>query len=210
MGGVGVVLLIACNNLASFLLARGITRKKEIAVRLVLGASRWRLVQQLLTENLVIALLGGTLGFLLALWTKGLLAKFTPNIDVPLVIDLSLDYRVFGFSFIVTLLTTVAFGLAPALQATKADANQCLKEADQSQTVGKKRARLRNWLMIGQVAVSLVLLMCASIFLSSVFKLRSIDLGFSPSNLALLSVNPAMQGYSPQRSREFILKPTNG
>jgi predicted permease len=206
MGGVGVVLLVACNNLSSFLLARGITRKKEIAVRLVLGASRWRLVQQLLTENLVIGLLGGTLGFLLALWTKGLLTRFTPNIGVPLVIDLSLDYRVFGFSIIVTLLTTVAFGLAPALQATKADANQGLKEADQAQTVGKRRARLRNWLMIGQVAVSLVLLMCASIFLSSVFKLRSIDLGFRPNNLALLSVNPAMQGYSPQRSREFILQ----
>ena len=206
MGGVGVVLLIACNNLSSFLLARGITRKKEIAVRLVLGASRWRLVQQLLTENLVIGLLGGTLGFLLALWTKGLLTRFTPNIGVPLVIDLSLDYRVFGFSIIVTLLTTVAFGLAPALQSTKADANQGLKEADQAQTVGKRRARLRNWLMIGQVAVSLVLLMCASIFLSSVFKLRTIDLGFRPNNLALLSVNPAMQGYSPQRSREFILQ----
>lgn len=204
MGGAGVVLVIACNNLASFLLARGITRKKEIAVRLVLGASRWRLVQQLLTENLVIAVLGGTLGFLLALWTKGLLARFTPNIGVPLIIDLSLDYRVFGFSIIVTLLTTVAFGLAPALQATKADANQGLKEADQSQTVGQRRARLRNWLMVGQVAVSLVLLMCASIFLSSVFKLRSIDLGFSPNNLALLSLNPAMQGYSPQRSRELV------
>ena len=204
MEGAGVVLVIACNNLASFLLARGITRKKEIAVRLVLGASRWRLVQQLLTENLVIAVLGGTLGFLLALWTKGLLARFTPNIGVPLIIDLSLDYRVFGFSIIVTLLTTVAFGLAPALQATKADANQGLKEADQSQTVGQRRARLRNWLMVGQVAVSLVLLMCASIFLSSVFKLRSIDLGFSPNNLALLSLNPAMQGYSPQRSRELV------
>jgi predicted permease len=204
MGGVGVVLLIACNNLASFLLARGMTRKKEIAVRLVLGASRWRLVQQLLTENLIIALLGGTLGFLLAIWTKGLLAKFTPNIGVPLVIDLSLDYRVVGFSIIVTLLTTVAFGLVPALQATKAHASEGLKEADQSQTVGQRRARLRNWLMVGQVAGSLVLLMCASIFLSSVFKLRSIDLGFSPSNLALLSVNPGMQGYSPRRSRELI------
>jgi predicted permease len=204
MGGVGVVLLIACNNLASFILARGMTRKKEIAVRLVLGASRWRLVQQLLTENLVISLLGGTLGFLLAIWTKGLLAKFTPNIGVPLVIDLTLDYRVFGFSVIVTLLTMVAFGLAPALQATKAHASEGLKEADQSQTAGQRRARLRNLLMVGQVAVSLVLLMCASIFLSSVFKLRSVDLGFSPNNLALLSVNPALQGYSPQRSRELV------
>ena len=141
MGAVGIVLLIACNNLANFQLARGMARKKEIAVRLALGASRGRLVQQFLTENLVVGLLGGTLGFVLALWTKGLLAKFTPNIGVPLVIDLSLDYRVFGFSVIITLLTAVAFGLAPALQATKTDANEGLKEADQTQTVGQRRAR---------------------------------------------------------------------
>jgi len=208
MGAVGIVLLIACNNLANFQLARGMARKKEIAVRLALGASRGRLVQQFLTENLVVGLLGGTLGFVLALWTKGLLAKFTPNIGVPLVIDLSLDYRVFGFSVVMTLFTAVAFGLAPALQATKTDANEGLKEADQTQTVGQRRARLRNWLMVGQVAVSLVLLMCASIFLSSVFKLRSIDLGFNPSNLALLSVNPNMEGYSPGRTKEFIWQAT--
>jgi predicted permease len=163
-----------------------------------------------LTENQVVALLGGTLGFVLAIWTKGLLARFTPNIGVPLVIDLSLDYRVFGFSVIMTLLTAVAFGLAPAMQATKTDANEGLKEADQTQTVGQRRARLRNWLMVGQVAVSLVLLMCASIFLSSVFKLRSIDLGFNPSNLALLSVNPNMQGYSSGRTKEFIRQATEG
>jgi predicted permease len=208
MGAVGIVLLIACNNLANFQLARGMARKKEIAVRLALGASRGRLVQQFLTENLVVGLLGGTLGFVLALWTKGLLAQFTPNIGVPLVIDLSLDYRVFGFSVIITLLTAVAFGLAPALQATKTDANEGLKEADQTQTVGQRRARFRNWLMVAQVAVSLVLLMCASTFLSSVFKLRSIDLGFNPSNLALLSVNPNMQGYSPRRTKEFIRQAT--
>ncbi len=204
MGGVGAVLLIACNNLANFLLARAMARKREIAVRLALGASRQRLVQQLLTENLVVALLGGTLGFVLAIWAKGLLARFTPNIGVPLVIDLSVDYRVFGFSIIITVLTAIAFGLAPALQATKSDANEGLKEADQTQTVGQRRARLRYWLMVGQVAVSLTLLMCASIFLSSVFKLRSIDLGFNPSDLALLSVNPNMQGYLPERTREFI------
>ncbi len=208
MGGVGVVLLIASNNLANLLLARGMTRRKEIAIRFALGASRVRLVQQLLTENLVVALLGGTLGFLLAIWAKGLLTRFTPNIGVPLVIDLSLDYRVFGFSILVTLLTAVVFGLAPALRATGTDANEGLKGADQTQTVGQTRARLRKWLMVGQVAVSLMLLMCAGIFLSSTFKLRSIDLGFNPSNLALLSVNPKMQGYSPEQSKEFIQQAT--
>ncbi len=204
MAGVGVVLLIACNNLASFLLARGLTRKKEVAVRLALGTSRRRLVQQFLTENLLVALLGGALGFFLAFWCKGLLARFAPNIGVPLVIDLSIDGRVLGFSIIVTLLTAGAFGLAPALQASKIDPSEGLKEADQTQTVSKTRARLRNGLMIGQVAISLVLLMCAGSFLGAIFKLRSIDLGFDPNKLALLSVDPSLQGYSTERAKEFV------
>lgn len=204
MAGVGVVLLIACNNLASFLLARGLTRKKEVAVRLALGTSRRRLVQQFLTENLLVALLGGTLGFFLAFWCKGLLARFAPNIGVPLVIDLSIDGRVLGFSIIVTLLTAGAFGLVPALQASKIDPSEGLKEADQTQMVSKTRARLRNGLMIGQVAISLVLLTCAGAFLGGIFKLHSIDLGFDPNKLALLSVNPSLQGYSIEGTKEFV------
>ena len=204
MGGVGVVLLIACNNLANLLFARGMTRKREIAVRLALGASRSRLVQQLLTENLMMALLGGVLGFLIAIWARGLLARFTPQLGIPLVVDLSLDYRLFGFSIIVTLVTAAAFGLAPALQVTKTHPNEGLKEGDQTQTAGEKPSRLRSWLMVGQVAVSLVLLMCGGLFLSSILKLRSVELGFNPSNLALLSVDPGMQGYSPERSGEFV------
>jgi predicted permease len=204
MGAVGIVLLIACNNLANFLLARGMTRKKEIVIRLALGATRTRLAQQLLTEALLVALLGGAVGLLFASWAMELLTRFTPNIGVPLTIYVSLDYRVLAFGIFVTLLTAFAFGLPPALQATKNDANDSLKEADQTQTVSHRHARPRKWLMVAQVAVSLVLLMCASIFLSALFKLRSIDLGFNPRGLALLSVDPKMQGYSSQRSREFI------
>jgi macrolide transport system ATP-binding/permease protein len=204
MGAVGSVLLVACSNVASFLLARATMRRKEISVRLALGASRWRLVQQLVTESSLLALLGGTVGFLVAAWAKNLLSAFAPNIGVPLVIDLSLDYRVLGFSILVTLLTTLAFGLAPALQATRPDVVEGLKEGEQIQTTGLRRTRLRNGLMVTQVAGSLVLLMCAGMFLSSLDKLNSVNLGFNSNNLALLSVDLGMEGYSPERSRAFI------
>jgi predicted permease len=204
MGGVGSVLLVACANLASFLLARASVRRKEISVRLALGATRWRLVQQLVTENSLLALLGGTMGFLIAVWTRRLLAGFAPNIGVPLVIDLTLDYRVLGFTILVTLLTALAFGLVPVLQATRPNVVEGLKEGGQSQTIGRRRSRLRNGLMTGQVALSLVLLMCAGMFLSSVGKLNSVDLGFNSNDLALLSLDLGMEGYSPERSRAFI------
>lgn len=204
MCAVGSVLLVACSNLASFLLARATRRRKEIFVRLALGASRWRLVQQLATENSLLALLGGTVGFLVAVWAKSLLSAFAPNIGVPLVIDLSLDYRVLGFSILVTLLTTFAFGLVPALQATRPDVVEGLKAGEEAQTTGLRRSRLRNWLMVTQVAVSLVLLMCAGTFLSSFGKLNSVNLGFDSNNLALFSVDLGMKGYSPEQSRAFI------
>jgi predicted permease len=205
MGAVGSVLLIGCSNLASFLLSRATMRRKEISVRLALGASRLRLVQQLLTESSLLALLGGTVGFVVAAWAKDLLSAFAPNIGVPLVIDLSLDYRVLGFSVLVTLLTTLAFGLAPALQATRPDVVEGLKEGERIEaTTGLRRTRLRNGLMVAQVAGSLVLLMCAGMFLSSLEKLNSVNLGFNSNDLALLSVDLGMEGYSPERSRAFV------
>jgi predicted permease len=204
MGAVGTVLLIACANLASFLLARATARRQEISVRLALGASRSRLVQQLVTENSLLAILGGTIGFLIAVWARRLLAAFAPNVGVPLFIDLSLDYRVFGFSSLVTLLTALAFGLVPALQATRLDVVKGLREGGRSQTTGPRRSHLRNGLLVSQVALSLVLLMCAGMFLSSFGKLKSVDLGFDSNALALLSVDLGMEGYSPERSRAFI------
>jgi predicted permease len=209
IGAVGIVLLIACSNLASFLLARATMRRKEISIRLAFGASRRRLVQQLLTENSLLAILGGTLGFLAAVWAKNLLVAFAPNIGVPLVIDLSLDYRVLAFSILVTFLTAVAVGLAPALRATKLDLAQGLNEGAQSYTTSRGWSRVRNGLIVGQVALSLALLMCAGMFLSSAAKLRSVDVGFDSSNLALLSVDLGMAGYSSQQRQAFIARATN-
>jgi predicted permease len=204
MGAVGCILLVACSNLANFLLARATIRRKEISTRYALGASRGRLVQQLVTENALLALLGGTVGFLFAAWGKSLISAFAPNIGVPLVIDLSLDYRVLGFGTLVTLLTTFAFGLAPAWQATRPDIVEGLKEGEQIHAAGLRHSGLRNGLMVTQVAVSLVLLMCGGMFLSSFGKLKSVNLGFNSDNLALLSVDFGMEGYSPERSRAFI------
>jgi predicted permease len=199
-----VVLLVVCANLGGFLVARLLPRRKEIAVRVALGASRWRLMQQLLIENSLFALLGGTVGFLVALWTKRLLTAFAPNIGVPLSIDLSVDYRVLGFSALLTFLTAFALGLGPALQATKADVQSGLKAGEQAQTGALGGTRLRNALLIGQVALSLVLLMCAGIFFGSFGKLNSVNMGFEPNNLALLSADLGAHENSGGVAREFI------
>jgi putative ABC transport system permease protein len=199
-----VVLLVMCANLGGVLLARLLPRRKEIAVRVALGANRRRLVQQVLSENLLLALLGGTAGFLIAVWEKKLLTAFAPNIGVPLIIDLNVDYRVLGFSTLLTLLTALALGLAPALQATRVDVQSGLKGGEQAQTGAVGRSRLRNALIIGQVALSLVLLMCAGIFFGSFGKLNSVDLGFDPNNLALLSADLGADENSGGQAREFI------
>lgn len=203
MAGVTGVLLIACNNLANFLLARGLTKKKEFAVRLSLGANRWRLIRQLLMESLTIAFLGGVLGFLFAIWAEGFLAKFAPNIGVPLAIDLTIDGRVLAYSIVLTLVTAITFGLLPSLKASELAPSEGLKETGQ-QMPSKRGTRMRNLLMVGQISASLVLLMCAGAFLSGVFKLRSVDLGFDPHNLSLLTVNPSTHGYSAEQSEQVI------
>lgn len=207
LGGVAVVLLVACNNLANFLLARGVLRKSEVVVRLALGASRWRIVQQLLVENLTLSALGGCCGLLVALWLKGLLTRFSPNVGVPIVIDLSVDYRVLLFNASITICTALAFGLGPAIHAIKNETSEALKEVNQ--TPNRQGKRFRSILVVTQMAFSLVLLMCAGIFLSGVMKLRAMDLGFNANNLALVSVNPMLQGYSAANTRQFLQQATD-
>jgi predicted permease len=204
MTAVGAVLLIACGNLANVLLARGLSRRSELAVRVSLGASRGRLVRQLLTETFVIAVIGGVGGLALAVWAKGLVRVLEPSIGVPLVIDLAPDYRVFAFSAAITILATLAFGLAPALQVTAPDLVSSLQEGLRTAAGSRRVSRRRNGLLMGQVAVSVVLLVCGGAFLRVLTTLTSVDLGFVPDRVALLSVDLSMQGYTPERGRAFV------
>lgn len=182
---VGVVLLIACVNLASFLLARAEERRKEIAVRLALGAGRAALVRQLLVETTLLALLGGAAGIALARWTLGLLMSFKPPIPVPIEIDVSLDRTVLFFTLGVSVVAGLLFGMAPALQATSPDIAPTLK--DEAGRTGKPgRFNLRSILVVTQVAFSFVLLIGAGLFVRSMQKAQTIDPGFYTGPAAMI------------------------
>jgi putative ABC transport system permease protein len=204
MAAVCAVLMMACANLANVLLARGLARRHELTVRAALGASRRRLVRQLLTETFAIAGLGGFGGFLVALWVKELLRVFEPNIGVPLSIDLSLDARVFAFSAAVTLLAMVASGLAPALQVTSPQLVSNLQEGHRTTSGGRRVSRLSRLLLVAQVAVSVLLVVGAALLLRGLTRLAAIDLGFDQTRIALLSVDLAMHDDASERRRTFV------
>lgn len=197
---VGLVLLIACANIANLLLARAAARRREIAVRLALGAGRWRLIRQLLTESILLALLGGAAGLMLAVWGADLLMAFKPPVPIPLEINLPVDWRVIGFLSGLSLLTGVVFGLAPALAASRPEVVSALK--DDSNASGS-RGRLRGALVIVQVAVSALLLICAGLFLRSLQNASSIDPGFDADNLLAMSMDLQLQGYDEARGQQF-------
>ncbi len=190
---VGLVLLIACTNLANLLLARVAERRKEIAVRLALGATRFRLVRQLLTESVMLALAGGALGWLLAWWLVELGTAFKPRVDFALTIDLRIDWRVLVFTALVSLITGLLFGLLPAWQATKPDLIPALK--DEVGLGGHRRARLRNSLVVAQVALSLVLLAGAGLIVRSLQQVQTVGPGFEVAHTVTASVDLALQGY---------------
>jgi putative ABC transport system permease protein len=187
LGAVGFVLLIACANIANLLLARGAARQKEIAVRVALGASRMQLVRQLLTESLMLSVIGGALGLLLALWGMDLLASLGPG-SIHRIEDVGLDLRVLGFTIAVSLVTGVAFGLLPALQFSRTDLNESLKESSKGGPSGAATGRARNTLMVAEVALSLVLLAGAGLMIKSFMRIHSIDPGFNPENVLTLQV----------------------
>ena len=188
---VALVLLIVCANVANLLLSRAATRQKEISVRLSLGATRMRLIRQLLTESLLLAALGGALGIAVGYWGKQLLPGAPAEATL-------LDWRVFGFVLAVTVLTGIIFGIAPALRATGGNMSDALKQTGRS-VVGS-RSLLSKSLLVVQVAVSLVLLVGAGLFLRTLNNLRHVDIGFNPQNLLLFRVNPAMNRYDDKRT----------
>jgi macrolide transport system ATP-binding/permease protein len=198
---VAFVLLLACTNLANLLLARATERRKEIAMRLALGASRLRLVRQLMTESMVLAVISGALGLLLAYWLVSLAVGFKPPVDVPLSIDLHLDYRVLLFTCVASLVTGVLFGLLPAVQATKVDLLPALKDETSGGT--PRRSLLKSGLIVLQVALSLLLLVGGGLMLRALQRAQALDLGFNPKNAVEASFDLRLQGYDEARSLEF-------
>ncbi|MCA1591405.1 MAG: ABC transporter permease [Acidobacteria bacterium] len=202
---VGLVLLIACANVANLLLARASGRRREISIRLALGASRGRLIRQLMTESVLLALVSGVVGLLLAVWLVDALQSYTPPGNFfPVAFDFSLDTRVLGFALLISLLTGVIFGVAPALQASNPNLVPALK--DETMVLpgrGVRRFSLRNVLVVAQVALSLVLLVCAGLFLRSLRQAQSIDPGFDPSHVLSMPLNVNLLHYTKPQAQEF-------
>lgn len=202
MAMVGLVLLIACANVANLIIARAASRQKEIAVRLALGASRSRITGHLLSESLILAFTGGALGLIVSAWTMRLLAGIMPHVDPPIRLDTNPDLRVLFFSLIVSAATALIFGLIPALQATRPELAPTLK--DQANAVaGGGQARWRKLLVSFQVALSLLLLIGAGLFVGTLRNLKSVNPGFDINNLVSFSLDPTLSGYDAKRANLF-------
>lgn len=202
----GLVLLLACTNLANMLIARGANRRKELAIRLAVGASRFRLIRQMMSEGILLSLLGGLAGFALAYALGALNSHFTPPMAVPIESDFSLDWRAGIFAFSVAILCGIGFSLAPALQATKTDLTPALKEGSALQLPGYRRFGLRNLLMVVQVAASLMLLLMTGFLVIGISKGSNVETKFDPNTMYLLSVDPVRDGYSPEKAQAFFEK----
>lgn len=202
MGMVGLVLLIACANVANLLIARGFMRQREIAVRLSLGATRGQLVRQLLTESVLLSLIGGAIGvFLSVALTQGLIALIPQ--DRPLLVQPTPDLRILAFTFSVTLLTGVVFGLLPALRASKPDQWATLKDTVGAVAGSGGSLFLRKGLVSAQVALSFLLLFGAGLFVRSLQNLQTTDTGMALDNLVMFRLAPALSGYDAQRTHNF-------
>jgi predicted permease len=200
MAMVGLVLLIACANVANLLLARAAAQQKEVAIRLALGAGRWRVVRTRLTESFVLALGGAIVGVMFAWWTTSLLIDTLPFARTVQTLSSDPDARVVLFAIVISTLTALAFGLAPAFQATRPALTAALKEDAGSVAGGGRQARFRKGLVVAQVALSVLLLAGAGLFARSLYNLRSLNPGFVATDLLQFSVDPALSGYARDRS----------
>jgi predicted permease len=200
LAAVGVVLLIACANLANMLLAKSVARTKEIAIRAALGASRGHIVRQLITESVAMALLAGAVGVLLALWGSRLLVALAPG-DVPRLSEAGIDARVLGFAFGVSVLASLLFGLAPALQTLRVDLNKSLKQGATRTSGGSIANRMRAALVVAEIALSMMLLTGAGLLLKSFVALQNVTLGFRPERVLVMETSvPASDLQTAQRA----------
>src|SRR5688572_28529644 len=200
---VALILAIACANVASLLLARARTRGKEIGVRLALGSTRARIVRQLMTESLLLSIAGGAIGLLLAFWTSGLVSGLLSNTDEALSLDVAPNSRVLIFTLVASVLTVFLFGVIPAMKASRVDLVPTLKDADSITPVFRRGPSLQSFLVVTQVALSLILLAGAGLFVRSLWKLQGIDKGFTGGNVMGFSLNMGLQGYDKSRGAGF-------
>jgi predicted permease len=200
MAIVGLVLLIACTNVGAMTLARASARRRELAIRLAVGAGRWRIVRQLLIESVLLFLIGGGTGILIAVWAIRFLLAYKLPADVPVSLDLGVDIRVLLFTLLVSLGTGLLFGLAPAFQASKTDVLSALKNDSPG---GTQRSRMRSAFVVAQISISLVLLITASLFLRSLRNASTIDLGFHPEGVETVTFDLRTQGYKEDQGRQF-------
>lgn len=203
MGTGGVVLLIVCANLANLLLARATGRRQEFSIRLALGAKPARLVTQLLTETLLMALAGSICGVILANWLGGALRWLLPAVNLPVMLAPPLDGQIFGFTAVLAIIVTVVAGLAPALHCARANINETLKQGGRTGSSGVQANRLRGLMVISEVALAVVALVGAALFVKSFERARAVDPGFSPEGVALAQFDFSTAGYNAQQTDTF-------
>jgi len=202
LGAVGCVLLIACANVANLLLARAMTRHKEMAIRSALGASRIRVVRQLLTESVLLSLAGGALGLMLAVWWSDLLVALGKE-NIPRALQVGLDWRVLGFTLLVSVLTGVIFGLVPAIHSSKTELTESLKEGGRGSGEGARRNRIRGVLVVSELAIAVVLLVGAGLLIQSLWRLRQVSPGFESQSLLTFVVGIPEVKYPTGKQAQF-------
>jgi len=199
----GLVLLLACANVANLMLVRSVARRREIAIRMSLGANRWRLVRQLLVESLVLALAGGVVALLITFWTAGTFMKFIPTTDFPISLGIRVDRAVLLATFVISVLTGVIFGILPALRSSSEAPVAVLKEDTGSASGGLRKARLASGLVVAQISLSLLLLICAGLFIRSFMSAQQINPGFNSHNVLIAAYDLFTAGYSEDKGAEF-------